>query len=99
MHWVYKDAYSSLTVTLAQFTLSSTGTVETFDPAPPSLELDLHQQRYGLRHLHLQPRWTLELNYVAIPFGDPSWMAFPEGSGPFLSGPLPSPRRARLTLR
>ena len=37
---VYKDAFSSLTVTLAQFTLSSGGNVETFDPAPPSLTLN-----------------------------------------------------------
>jgi hypothetical protein len=35
----YNDAFSSLTVTLAQFTLSNAGNVETFDPAPPSLTL------------------------------------------------------------
>jgi hypothetical protein len=37
---VYTDPFVSVTVTLAQFTMSNAGNVETFDPAPPSLELD-----------------------------------------------------------
>ena len=37
---VYNDPFVSLTVTLAQFTPSSSGNVVTFDPAPPSLEVD-----------------------------------------------------------
>jgi hypothetical protein len=37
---VYSAQYVTLTVTLAQFTLSDAGNVVTLDPAPPSLELD-----------------------------------------------------------